>query len=267
MKVYITCVSTDNYIDGVLALNESLRRVKSAFPLVVLVSKGISDTGKHKIMQHGMEVIEATENILPSEAIAVNQTSNVSHWNFTFDKLLIFGLTQFEKLVFLDSDLLILENLDFLFDKPHMTATKADTVIKDWNWLNSGTMVIVPDVDILEGLKREAKTIHSKRKNAGDQDVVQEYYKDWNNHPELALPPKYNIFIYFLEEYTRKHGYNLKSNNTEKSIAIVHFAGKVKPWMRSNLNNIWYYATRLKMNSLRVTFMYLWLLLRVKLIK
>jgi alpha-N-acetylglucosamine transferase len=184
--------------------------------------------------------------------------------DYTLDKLLIFGLTEFEKLVFLDSDLWLLENLDFLFDRPHMTATKADNVFKDWDYLNSGTMVIEPNVMVLEGLLEKVKDIHKKRAQFGDQDVVQEYYPDWNSQTKLILPQKYNIFIYLLEDYCKLKNYHLKGNGQENSIAIVHFAGKVKPWMWENRKNIWYYLTRMKWNSFKISMRYTYEVLRIK---
>ena len=199
------------------------------------------------------------------KAVENNATSNVQHWNHTFDKLLIFGLVQFEKLDFLDSDLLLLENIDFLFNKPHMTATKADVYIKDWDYLNSGTMVIEPNQEVLEGLLALVPLMYKKREHFGDQDVIQEYYADWNTKPQLALPQKYNVFIYLLEDYVRKHQFYLPGKKSEKSIAIVHFAGKVKPWMWTNRSNLWYYASRMKWNSLRASLLYLRLLIQTKL--
>ena len=44
-----------------------------------------------------------------------NIKGNMAHWNNCFDKLLIFGMTEFDKLIFLDSDMYIIENIDHLF--------------------------------------------------------------------------------------------------------------------------------------------------------
>lgn len=38
-------------------------------------------------------------------------------FNTTFSKLHVFGLTEFDKIVYLDADLLLLSNIDELFDK------------------------------------------------------------------------------------------------------------------------------------------------------
>lgn len=38
-------------------------------------------------------------------------------FNTTFSKLHVFGLTEFDKIVYLDADLLLLNNVDELFDK------------------------------------------------------------------------------------------------------------------------------------------------------
>lgn len=264
MKSYITSITTDNYLEGVLILNKSLKRVGAKYPLSVLISKGVSHKVEQILEKKGISTIRASQKLIIDKNIKENEISNVKHWDFTFDKLLVFGLVQFEKLVFLDSDLLLLENIDFLFERPHMTATKADTVIKDWDYLNSGTMVIEPNKDILDGLVAKLPTMYKVRKQFGDQDVIQEYYSNWNKENHLALPQKYNIFIYFLEDYVRKHEYSIFGEKSNKSIAIVHFAGKVKPWMWANINNLWYYASRRKWNTLRISLLYIRLLIHVK---
>ena len=43
-------------------------------------------------------------------------------WEFCLTKLRAFGLTQFKKIVFLDADIMVLKNLDQLFEKPPMTS-------------------------------------------------------------------------------------------------------------------------------------------------
>lgn len=263
-KTYITSISTDSYLAGVLVLDQNLKKLKSKYPLAVLVSKGVSEQVIKKLKKRKIQVIRANQKVENENVEVNNKKSGLSHWNHTLDKLLIFGLTQFDKIVFLDSDLWILENLDFLFEKPHMTATRADNVFRNWNYLNSGTMVIEPNPAVLNALLEKVGVIHTKRDKFSDQDVIQEVYSDWINQNELILPQKYNIFIYFLENYCREYHYHLNGTVNDNSIAIVHFAGKVKPWMWEYKTNIWSYLRGRKWNSIFVSGRYIIEVLKLK---
>lgn len=117
----------------------------------------------------------------------------VSHWGDTFFKLEIFKQTQFEKMVFLDSDMIVLKNIDDLFEKPHMSCVAAGQELhKDWVDLNSGIMVIEPNETDYEQLTLMAPQIYKsfvdRGIGVGDQDVIKAYFKDWVKCKELHLP-------------------------------------------------------------------------------
>ena len=103
MKAYITLLSSRNYLPGVFALANSLRMVKSAYPLVCALSKGIGTEVEKDLDCQGIKCIRLNEDVVRPDANP--EKAAFSHWNFTFDKLLVWGLNDFEKLVFLDSDM------------------------------------------------------------------------------------------------------------------------------------------------------------------
>ena len=122
-KAYITSLSTENYLIGVLALKECLNRVKAQYPLVVLVNDTISNESIEKLKSRDIIVIKKDRVQIPDDVRKRNDEKLLSRWSNTFDKLLVFGLTEFEKLVYIDSDMYIRKNIDELFDRPHMSAT------------------------------------------------------------------------------------------------------------------------------------------------
>lgn len=109
----------------------------------------------------------------------VNNNS-FQYWIHTFDKLNIFELIEFEKILYLDSDLYINKNIDELFDFPNMSVVIAGKgYVKEWVEMNSEVIVIEPEY----GLKD--KMIHILKnekfdKNIGDQDIINRYF-DWKN--------------------------------------------------------------------------------------
>ena len=227
-KTFITVLTSESYFEGVLALNESLKRVKAKYPLTVLINNNISKETENKLIEREMKIIRKENIKLDSNITKKNDVKNTSYWNNTFDKLLIFELTEFEKLVYLDSDMYIRNNIDNLFEKDDMSAVidkrYNPLILESWKKLNSGLMVIKPKENILEGLMEALRTVESKRETFGDQDVLQEYYNNWDNKSELHLQDIYNVFFPYLDYHT--HIQNMKLED----ISVVHFVFADKPW-------------------------------------
>lgn len=236
---YLTVLSTDNYLDGVLVLYESLKLTHTSYPFTVLITGKVSPTTEDKLKQYDLQVIKTTDNIvLPKEIRERNINANFPHWNETLNKLFMFELTQFDKIIYLDSDMIVLENIDELFSKPHMAAVvagKKHPGHESWSKLNSGIMVIEPKQGSVNELMSVLPVVIKKKDYFGDQDILQEYYSEWEKDPKLELDEKYNLFFSYVTYYIQKLGYKLHSNDTEKNIAVVHFIGKNKPWMRKKL--------------------------------
>lgn len=230
MKAYITICTDDNYLPGVIALHHSLRAVDAGYPLYVLTTDGMSPRGIEALTADGIEVLTA-EGITPSRYIhELNVANGSPNWDNTFFKLRIFGLTQFDTLVYLDSDMIALRNIDHLFDKPHMSAVAAGHHFNhSWVQLNSGLMVLRPD----KGLERNLLALISDHPDddmlnyhgIGDQDLINHYYRDWPDTEELHLPETYNQFISLIPEYLRR---NVLGSLDE--VHVVHFVGRTKPW-------------------------------------
>ena len=149
MRAYITLLSTENYLPGVLALHESLRRTGTPHPLVVAISAHLPPHIDQMLEDAAMAVRRIPESTaIPSEIINGN-----GHWGYTFDKIHLFGLDEFSKLVYVDSDMIVLANMDELFDKPHMSAVPAGRLIHaDWTRLNGGLLVIEPDAKLVDDI-------------------------------------------------------------------------------------------------------------------
>lgn len=228
-RSYITVLSSNEYLIGVLCLNESLKNVKSKYPLVVLINNNISDEVINILINNNIEFLKVKSFDLPKWIIEKNSTNHVN-WNYTFDKLSIFELTQYEKLVFLDSDMFIRNNIDELFEKPNASATvdRNDTVLVKDNYqkLTSGILVITPKKGIISAFLEiiNNENLKDKYSNLGDQDILQLYYKNWENEKELHLPVKYNMFFGDIEYYVNNKIYSLDE------ISVIHFITSNKPW-------------------------------------
>ncbi len=176
------------------------------------------------------------------------------NWNNTFDKFNVFDLTDYDKTVYLDSDIYVSENIDELFEKPNMSvviAGKSFPFNKYWNKLNSGVMVIEPEEGIKQKLIEKMNEISQRKKlllkphkqekkrffsnisilklkdkiceniqGIGDQDVLEEFF-DWKNKDELHLDERFNVFARYSDFYEDKLGI---------TPACYHLIGTKKPW-------------------------------------
>ncbi len=236
MKAFVTLLSSSNYVEGVLALHKSLQSVKSKYPLYCALSACIGNETERILSAHGVPTVRLSRHLSCGNISANGR--GLSHWNKTFDKLQVWGLVRFEKIVFVDSDMLVVRNLDYLFDKPHFSAVCAGKSYpgnQEWEGLNSGLMVIEPCKEEEKILRTLTKTVVEdyQRKDlpAGDQNVLYEYFKDWGKRKSLHLDEGYNLFADYLTYYVRKLGYSLDKTG-EKPVHVIHFVGKYKPWMK-----------------------------------
>lgn len=227
MKSYVTVISTDNYLNGVLLLNKSLIDVKAKYKLVCLVGKLVSNDIINKLEKNGISIINIKRSLdLPSSIECGNNSHKFNHWTYTFDKLFIFGITKYKKIVYLDSDMIVLKNIDELFDYDHMSAVIADKSYpgnQKWTKLNSGLMVVEPNDFLVDKLVAMIPIVSKKKEYFGDQDVIQEYYPNWDSNPHLCLSESYNVFHGHCDYYLK--------NKIINEIKVIHFVGKSKPWL------------------------------------
>ena len=222
---YVTLLSTDSYLLGVLLLAKSLREVHAAYPLLVVCSTAVSKKTK-RILSHYHLTCLSLNNAIEVDTTKYNVAKGYEHWNNTLDKLYVFALKEYDKVVFLDSDMMVVRNIDHLFDKPHMAAVVADVFNEPHlRQLNSGMMVIEPKERDFDGMVHLWVSGALQLANVGDQDVIRALFKNWENQPELRLPQGYNVF------YT--DCCSLAQPNQVEPVYVIHFIGPRKPWQVS----------------------------------
>lgn len=231
---FISILSTNDYLDGLLVLFFSYKKTDSKYPFLVLLTPNIS---KKTILV--LKKFNISYEILSEEIHNPTDVSKKHRWFKTYSKLSIFNQTKYSKVVYLDVDMLILKNIDELFLCPHMSAANAGGMLprkKSWTHLNSGLMVIKPssrtfkDMIIKIGKIENIESGGTKLtpKSGSDQDFINSYYPKWWQKKNLHLDHKYNMIHYYIDEYSKLFGYNLNSKN--RPISIIHYASYLKPW-------------------------------------
>ena len=227
---YVTLLTNDSYMYGVTLLVESMKRVDTKYPLHVLITKDVSAASREMMDQLGVtyqhiDIIE-TPDFIYEHNLAI-QPETAATWKNCWTKFRIFDLTQFDKIVFLDADVMILKNLDHLFELPHLTAALDGEFFGLWpGWphFNSGCVVIEPSHKTFEDILSFGNSLTLEELPdyiVADQEVLNLYYKDWPEQEHLHLNKYYNIFApYVLEEHLDE----LKDN-----VYFIHYVGR-KPW-------------------------------------
>lgn len=226
-RAYVGVLSTSSYLLGILGVAECLKRVNSKYPFYVVITDQISVEIEKLLNDRGVKTIRRKSIEIPEIIRSKNLKGEFSHWTYTFDKLSIFELTEFDKIVYLDADIYIRKNIDALFDYPHMSTTpnrKYGPNITPPPELISGLLVVEPQSGLLDKFSNILLSISDKRQSVGDQDILQEYYTDWANMPELHLDLKYNCFFTYLDYYIKYCNYLLSD------IYVFHFLLSKKPW-------------------------------------
>jgi len=237
---YITISTGKSYLMGIMAMYLSLKQTGTKIPLYAMLPSDLVKEEEKlcvQLKENGINIIEYNNSIsIPQQLIDNNENHGDRRFSHTFDKLLVFEQTQFDKIVYLDADIYILHNLDHLFQLPHMSAMIAGKSYpgnEDWVDLTSGIMTIVPEQGLSARFEKLIPDVISAKGICGDQDILQAYYSDWPQHPELDMGEKYGVIAYYAKYYEKHLGYKYTNNVADPhSVAVIHYAGEKKPWMQ-----------------------------------
>lgn len=171
---------------------KSAKNVKTQLPITVLV-------GGLRYYNHEDELKREGVRIVPMSTLNPPKWASIWHMQ-SFNKLNAIRLTQYEKVIMLDNDVVLWKNID------HLSRIKTPAAV--WvrpDEFNSGVMVLSPSAD--ETLTQNYTRMSAgKDKTKGDQESWLNHYKHWN-----ILPIGYNA-----------HRGICMSDEEWKKVKIVH---------------------------------------------
>lgn len=113
-KVWTTLITNTKYLSGLLTLDYSLKHNKSKYPLVALYTDTFPAEGHAALDARGIPK-KRIPYLLPK---VPKDFTNDPRFYDCWSKLTPFNLTEYERVVQLDSDMVVLRNMDELMDIP-----------------------------------------------------------------------------------------------------------------------------------------------------
>lgn len=228
MNAYVTLVSNQDYAIGALALTRSLALTGSAAPLLVLAPRPVD--GLDALERAGARIVPIAALPFPDDfrarhardplhARAPFSKGDKPAFHDPLDNFLKLRLWQLEgvtRAVFLDADVLVVRNIDRLFDYPELCAApNLYTTLTDMRRMNSGVFTARPDPRTFERMWAaliEPEAFWPRT----DQTFLERFWPDWH-----GLPYTYNTLQYLF--------LNLPELWHWPSIRVVHYQYE-KPW-------------------------------------
>ncbi|KAL1828742.1 hypothetical protein DCAR_0207999 [Daucus carota subsp. sativus] len=243
-RAYVTFLAGNgDYVKGVVGLAKGLRKVKSAYPLVVAMLPDVPQEHRELLRSQGC-IIQEIEPIYPPEnqiefamAYYVINYSKLRIWNFDYNKM-----------VYLDADIQVFENIDHLFDTPdgYFYAVMDCFCEKTWShspqysvgycqqcpekvkwpaemgcppplYFNAGMFVFEPSHLVYESLLQTL--VITAPTPFAEQDFLNMFF----NHMYKPIPLAYNLVLAMLW----RHPENVEL----EKVKVVHYcAAGSKPW-------------------------------------
>ncbi|KFK37461.1 hypothetical protein AALP_AA4G260100 [Arabis alpina] len=245
-RAYVTFLAGNgDYVKGVVGLAKGLRKVKSAYPLVVAMLPDVPEEHRRILVEQGC-IVREIEPVYPPE----NQTEfAMAYYVINYSKLRIWEFVEYSKMIYLDGDIQVYENIDHLFDLPdgYFYAVMDCFCEKTWShtpqykigycqqcpekvqwpkselgeppalYFNAGMFLYEPNLDTYEDLLKTLKVIPPTP--FAEQDFLNMYFKKIYK----PIPLVYNLVLAMLW----RHPENVELDK----VKVVHYcAAGSKPW-------------------------------------
>ncbi|KAL9811280.1 Galactinol synthase 6 [Arabidopsis thaliana] len=242
-RAYVTFLAGNkDYWMGVVGLAKGLRKVKSAYPLVVATLPDVPEEHRQILVAQGC-IIRDIEPVSPPE----NTTGySRAYYVINYSKLRIWEFVEYEKMIYLDGDIQVFKNIDHLFDTPrgYLYAVKDCFCEVSWSktpqykigycqqspekvtwpveslgapppvYFNAGMLVFGPNLVTYEDLLRVVQI--TTPTYFAEQDFLNIYFRDIYK----PIPSTYNLVMAMLW----RHPEHIDLDQ----ISVVHYCANVR---------------------------------------
>lgn len=246
----------DAYALAVKVLVHSIKISGTEQDVVVLVSENVSEKTKASLRSVGAIVVVIQNIPNPYEHEMRLRRTFKSRFLYTFNKLYLWALTQYERVVYMDADNIALYNMDELFRCGHFCVVFMNPLL-----FHTGLMVVKPDREAFDKLFHTLQSGSKYSYDGADQGFLTEYFQgvdlsplfrpeelpdgELSEEPAMRLSIGYNMnSLYYYLDYD----YHLfrRSNNSFSDLQIpaLSMGYPIAPYMKP-----WYWYATFFFNS------------------
>ena len=206
-----------------------------------------------KLLQLGNFIIKVVQEIPCHASRTIADIRKTEHFNNFCTKLQAWSLTEYDKLVFLDADALVLRNVDHLFRVKSAFAIAPDSGCPEHG--NTGVFVLTPSTSVLDQILTVNKGGNSF--DGTDQGLLNSYcsaigspwyFSGVASETCTRLPMAYNLNIDYTVDYVNLQYGTRPTAQYMAQPHIVQFAGKS---IHENTLSCLYFVCGVLSNSLR----------------
>ena len=213
------------FLLGARVLAQSLKETGTKKDMIALCTESVTQATKDIMIADGWKIKSIGNIHNPYEG----QSFRGDYFSGIFSKLYIWNMTEYERIIYLDADVLVLENIDHMFDCGTFCATYRHSDL-----FNAGIIVVQPNSTIFSDMMK--KIPHVTSYDDGDQGFLNIYFRsliyspyfNWSdptrNRRPMRMPTELNadIAIYYISNC-----WSIKGD-----VKIIHYTmGPIKPWI------------------------------------
>lgn len=225
-EAYATLLYGD-FLIGTRVLGQSIQNTGTQRDYLALCTDDVSEASRLVLKNEGWKII-------PVKAISnmFSTAENPSQFTFTLTKLEAWTLTEYRRIILIDSDAILLKNIDHLFQCGTFCA-----VVRHSDLFNSGVMVIRPSTKMYKALLN--KTSLLKSYDGADQGFLNSVFSDLKHatmfNPKMIGKPVEDMIMRLPAGYNMDIGmYYINGHWSlpEEEKYVLHYTlGPVKPWV------------------------------------
>lgn len=232
---FVTVLTSDSYLPGALVTAASIKRTEEAstrkYDLVCLVTLDTVSVQSIKALRQIYDLVISAEEIRSGHSEHELNLLGRPDLSSTITKIHIWRLTQYEKVIYLDSDTLLLKPISHLFELASPFSACPDIGWPDC--FNTGLMVTSPSSETFEKIFQHFLSHGSW--DGGDQGLLNDYFSRSSGELSAAESGDQSqgwnrlSFIYNVTPstyYTYAPAYKRHGDK----ISMIHFIGSEKPW-------------------------------------
>ena len=260
----------DRYIPGILISAWSIKRTNTKYDLVCMVTHDVSEKARKILRKNSIKVIEVPYIQGTTKFKTGRQQELYENWlNISYTKWNCLNLTQYKKIFLLDADVVVTQNIDYIFDK---YKRPAGTFYNPWSYVKRSSIknfykykkVIKPDLikkalskggfvmiatsvlikpnkkyfEKFKEMIKEQKQVEIYTKNnysGADEQSIAYFMSVYNKGPQLSwdqLPQCFQYIPWHRNECCDNKSISYKKRRTRicDKIKVVHFFGEFLVW-------------------------------------